>query len=257
MAEGFTGKKLQALLGMLLPFILPLGVFVIWFHAQCNAEENAPAPLHIVASVNLEGGRTTSFSTILEDGNEALWQCSAGTFIETGTSEAGGRSVTWRPPPDLEDSVTIVVTTPSVSDTVRFLPVIPDVTPSISVSAAYHLSILERARTIHVPPGAYRAVSAADDLSGYDGLVILIVKPAKGPRRAYGMLPGDTLLLNIPLGATIRATGLDRIEDAMDNEGSIRVTFEILTDSTSARVTDSSALPEPSEETHPPARKPQ
>ncbi|MEN8208082.1 MAG: hypothetical protein ABFR50_02415 [Candidatus Fermentibacteria bacterium] len=139
-------KRYIKYLSLILPFALPAAVLLIWMGSQCRGQEQNP--LHIVASMNLEGGRTTTFSTILPDGNEAQWKCSHGTFIETGDIVAMGRSVTWQPYPGLEDSVSIVITTPTVSDTVRFLPVIPDVVPSVTVSAAYHLSILERARSI-------------------------------------------------------------------------------------------------------------
>jgi hypothetical protein len=195
--------------------------------------------------MNLEGGRTTTFSTILEDGSEAVWECSHGAFIETGNMVAGGRTVTWQPSPGLEDSVSIIITTPSVTDTVRFLPVIPDVVPSVSVSAAYHLSILERARSIQIAPGVYRAVSTAEALSGYDGLVILVVKTRGDHREAYGMLPGDTLFLSLPLGGIIQATGLDNLEDAMDNEGSIQVVFEVLEDTLAAEAITEELSSEP------------
>ncbi len=226
MMKNIRRKRYMKYLSMILPFALPAAVFLIWISSQCSGQEQNP--LHIVASMNLEGGRTTTFSTILPDGNEAKWECSHGTFIETGDIVAMGRSVTWQPYPGLEDSVSIIITTPTVSDTVRFLPVIPDVVPSVTVSAAYHLSILERARSIQIAPGIYRAVSRGDALSGYDGLVILIVTTRGEYREAYGMLPGDTLILPLPLGGIIQATGLDAMEDAMDNEGNVQIVFEIL-----------------------------
>ena len=226
MMKNIRRKRYMKYLSMILPFALPAAVFLIWISSQCSGQEQNP--LHIVASMNLEGGRTTTFSTILPDGNEAKWECSHGTFIETGDIVAMGRSVTWQPYPGLEDSVSIIITTPTVSDTVRFLPVIPDVVPSVTVSAAYHLSILERARSIQIAPGIYRAVSRGDALSGYDGLVILIVTTRGEYREAYGMLPGDTLILSLPLGGIIQATGLDAMEDAMDNAGNIQIVFEIL-----------------------------
>ena len=34
----------------------------------------------------------------------------------------------------------------------------------------------------------------------------------------------------LPLGGVIQATGLDAMEDAMDNEGNIQIVFEILED---------------------------
>ena len=226
MMKNIRRKRYMKYLSMILPFALPAAVFVIWISSQCSGQEQNP--LHIVASMNLEGGRTTTFSTILPDGNEAKWECSHGTFIETGDIVAMGRNVTWQPYPGLEDSVSIIITTPTVSDTVRFLPVIPDVVPSVTVSAAYHLSILERARSIQIAPGIYRAVSRGDALSGYDGLVVLIVTTRGEYREAYGMLPGDTLILSLPLGGIIQATGLDAMEDAMDNEGNVQIVFEIL-----------------------------
>lgn len=221
-------SRVVRLLSLVLPFALPTGVLVLWLASQCRGQDENP--LHIVASMNLEGGRTTTFSTILEDGNQAVWECSDGAFMESGTTVASGRSVTWQPSPGLEDSVSIIITTPSVSDTVRFLPVIPDIVPSISVSAAYHLSILERSRSMQMAPGVYRTVSTADALSGYDGLVILVVTTMGGRREAYGILPGDTLLLSLPLGGTVHATGLDTMEEAMDNQGSIQIVFEIMED---------------------------
>ncbi len=240
-------------LSLVLPFALPVTVFVFWLSSQCDGQEENP--LHIVASMNLEGGRTTSFSTILPDGDQAVWECSHGKFIETGDNVASGRNVTWQPSTGLTDSVSIVITTPTVSDTVRFLPVIPDVVPSVTVSAAYHLSMLERARSIQIAPGMYRAVSRGDDLSGYDGLVLLIVKTAGHHREAYGMLPGDTLMLVLPLGGIVQATGLDNMENAMDNEGNIQIVFEPLEDvSESLQRNDSS---ESAQETAPPGEQPQ
>ncbi len=240
-------NRFLRILGLILPFALPAGVFVIWILSQCSAQEQNP--LHIVASMNLEGGRTTTFSTILTDGNEAVWECSDGKFIETGDIIAAGRTVTWQPSPGLEDSVSIMFSTPTVSDTVRFLPVIPDIVPSVSVSAAYHLSILERARSIQIAPGIYRAVSRGDALRGYDGLVILIVKTRNERREAFGMLPGDTLILSLPLGGIIQATGLDNMEDAMDNEGNVQIVFEALEEMPDSTEYEHDILSESSSET--------
>lgn len=238
----------------MLPFALPTGVLVLWLSSQCSGQEENP--LHIVASMNLEGGRTTTFSTILEDGNQAVWECSNGAFMESGTTVASGRTVTWQPSPGLEDSVSIIITTPSVSDTVRFLPVIPEVVPSISVSAAYHLSILERARSMQIAPGVYRTVSTAEALSGYDGLVILVVTTLGGAREAYGILPGDTLFLSLPLGGTVQATGLDIMEEAMDNQGSIQVVFEIMEDSSEEVSASDGSSPEPEDDPPSPGQEP-
>ncbi len=247
-------KKYLKYLSLILPFALPAAVFVIWLASQCNGQEQNP--LHIVASMNLEGGRTTTFSTILPDGNQAVWECSHGTFIESGDIVAMGRSVTWQPYAGLEDSVSIIITTPTVSDTVRFLPVIPDVVPSVTVSAAYHLCILERARSIQMAPGIYRAVSKGDALSGYDGLVILILKTHGGYREAFGMLPGDTLILSLPLGGIIQATGLDTMEDAMDNKGNIQIVFEILEETTRTEPMEAGFSSEPPQETSPSGEQP-
>lgn len=247
-------KKYLKILSLVLPFALPAAVLVIWLTQQCDGQEQNP--LHIVASMNLEGGRTTTFSTILPDGNEAIWECSHGKFIETGDIVAMGRSVTWQPYTGLEDSVSIIITTPTVSDTVRFLPVLPDVVPSITVSAAYHLSILERARSIQMAPGMYRAVSRGDALSGYDGLVILIVKTRGEYREAFGMLPGDTLILSLPLGGIIQATGLDAMEDAMDNEGNIQIVFEILENTHLTEPMETEFSSEPAQEVSPSGEQP-
>ena len=254
MMKNIRRKRYMKYLSMILPFALPAAVFLIWISSQCSGQEQNP--LHIVASMNLEGGRTTTFSTILPDGNEAKWECSHGTFIETGDIVAMGRSVTWQPYPGLEDSVSIIITTPTVSDTVRFLPVIPDVVPSVTVSAAYHLSILERARSIQIAPGIYRAVSRGDALSGYDGLVVLIVTTRGEYREAYGMLPGDTLILSLPLGGIIQATGLDAMEDAMDNEGNVQIVFEILEETPLNEPVAAEFSSEPPAETSPSAEQP-
>ena len=111
MRKSRRSRKLLRLISLILPFALPVAVFVIWFASKCTGQEENQ--LHIVASMNLEGGRTTSFSTILQDGNQAVWKCSHGTFIETGDIIAAGRSVTWQPTPGLDDSVSIVITTHS------------------------------------------------------------------------------------------------------------------------------------------------
>lgn len=217
-------RKLLRILSLILPFALPTGVFVIWIAAQCRGQESRP--LHIVASMDLDGGMTTIFSTTLPDGNEAVWECSDGAFMETGDIIAQGRTVTWQPHPGLEDSVSIVITTPSFADTVRFLPVIPDVIPSLTISAAYHLAILERARSIQIAPGNYRVISYADALRGYDGLTVLIVTEQRSSREAFCMLPGDTVEITLPLGGVVQGVGLDNMENAMNNSGNVRIVFE-------------------------------
>jgi hypothetical protein len=224
---------------MALPFILPALVLAFWLAGRCGGQD--AEPLHIMASMDPDGGYTTTFSTILADGADAVWTCSAGTFLETGTSEAAGRTVTWQPEADLADSVMVVITTPSVSDTVRFLPVVPETIPGVTVSAAYHLALLERSRSVQLPPGGYVAAASGEGLRCYDGLVILVVQTAGNPRRAYGMLPGDSLSLSLPLGGTVTAVGIDDVDDALDNAGIIHVTF-LLTDSLTAQEPFSPAL---------------
>lgn len=248
------GRSLLTFVSVVLPFALPVGLLVVWLISQCDGQETEP--LHILASMNLEGGRTTSFSTIMEDGNEAVWECSRGIFIETGSRVAAGRTVTWQPESGLEDSVTVVITTPTVSDTVRFLPVMPDMVPSMTVSAAYHLSMIERARSMQIAPGVYRVVSRADALSGYDGLVVIIVRTHGDRREAFGLMPGDTLFLNLPLGGTVQATGLDTMEEAMDNSGSIQIVFEPLEETDHGYLAQSEGLPEPPPEPAPSGEEP-
>ncbi len=210
---------------LILPFALPTFVLVVWLAGQCGGQ--VTEPLHIIASIDPDGGRTTSFSTILTDGNEAIWTCSAGTFLETGVSQASGRSVTWQPASDIADSITVIITTPSVTDTVIFLSAIPDLAPVLTVSAAYHLALLERARTIQLPPGNYTVAAAGEGLRNYDGLTVLIIQRPELPRNAIGILPGDTLEVSLPLGGVVTATGLDTMEGALDNSGTVHVTFEI------------------------------
>jgi|GEM_PF-454790 len=224
-------RKFLTFLSMALPFILPALVLAFWLAGRCGGQD--AEPLHIMASMDPDGGHTTTFSTILSDGADAVWTCSVGTFLETGTSEAAGRTVTWQPESDTEDSVMVIITTPTVSDTVRFLPAVPETTPNVTVSAAYHLALLERSRSVQLPPGAYTAAASGEGLRNYDGLVVLIVQMAGVPRTACGMLPGDSLEISLPLGGTVTAVGIDNVDDALDNAGIIHVTF-LLTDSIAA-----------------------
>jgi len=216
-------RRFLTFLSMALPFVLPALVLAVWLAGRCDGQD--AEPLYIVASMDPDGGHTTTFSTIITDGAEAVWTCSEGTFLETGTSEAPGRTVTWQPESGSEDSVTVIITTPSVSDTVRFLPVVPETVPNVTVSAAYHLALLERARSVQLPPGTYRTECTGEGLRNYDGLVILVVQTAGMPRTAHGMLPGDTLEIELPLGGTVTATGIDQVDAALDNAGIVHVTF--------------------------------
>ena len=211
---------------MVLPFALPALVLTVWLTGQCGGEETEP--LHILASIDPDGGHTTVFSTIITDGNEAVWTCSAGAFLETGDSRATGRTVTWQPETEQEDSVVVIITTPTVSDTVKFLPSIPDMTPMLTVSAAYHLALLERSRTLQLPPGNYMVVAEGEGLRNYDGLTVLIVESPEVPRSAFGILPGDTAEVSLPLGGVVTATGLDTMEGALDNAGTVHITFEMV-----------------------------
>ncbi len=182
-------------------------------------------PQQIIASIDASGTGTTYLSTIMTDGNEARWTCTSGRFVETGESSAWGRNVTWLADPGFEDSVTVAVTSPTSSDSITFLPVIPELTPMLTVAAAYHLAILERSRDLSLPPGRYVARVEADALRGYDGLMVLIARYPGGFRDAWVLFPGDTLLLELPLGAEIEAVGLDRLEDALDNGGGVIIRF--------------------------------
>jgi hypothetical protein len=210
---------------LLLPFLLPVGVLMVWMIGQCSGQMNEPQ--QIVASIDASGTGTTYLSTVVEDGMDARWSCSAGTFKETGTVQAYGRSVTWCPGDPIEDSVKVVMRTPSVCDSVSFLPAVRPMTPTATVSAAYHLATVDRCSFVSVPPGRYRLVAEADNLTGYDGLTVLISTTPAAGRSARVVFPGDTLILDFPLGAEIRAVALESLEDALDNGGSIIMRFEI------------------------------
>jgi hypothetical protein len=216
--------RIRTALSVLLPFVLPVAVLVGWMIGQCSGQHNEPQ--QIVASVDSTGSGTTYLSTIMPDGVEAEWTCTAGAFRETGGATAWGRSVTWVPDPDLEDSVTIVVTTPSATDSVRFLPAIREVIPAITMSASYHLATVDRARNLSLPAGTYLVRASSENLVGYDGLTVLLMDRPEEPRDARVVFPGDSLRLSFPLGAEISAVALEETESALDNEGSVIVTFE-------------------------------
>lgn len=216
--------SLARLLSVGFPFLLPLAVLVVWMVTQSRGQLNEPA--HILASIDPSGDGTAYLSTILPDGAQAVWSCSSGTFLESGDQNARGRSVTWKASPGFTDSVTVRVNTPSASDSLRFLPAIRQVTPSITVSCAYHLAILDRSRSVSLPAGSYRILALDEGLSGYDGLTVLLNHTPGGVRQGWVLFPGDTLALDLPLGGHFEAVGLDRLEDALDNAGALLIRFD-------------------------------
>lgn len=216
-------EPLKTLLAIALPFLLPIAGLAIWLISEASGQPGRESA--IIASIDASGTGVTYLSTTLPDGNIAEWTCSEGRFSESGEPSASGRSVTWLPDEGSTDSVTITVTTPSLTDSVRFLSFIPRMNPSITVSAAYHLAVTDRARCLSLSPGAYTAFFEDDNLSGYDGLVILVVQEPGRQRRAFVAMPGDSLALDLPLGGEVRAFGADRTEDALDNGGSVLITF--------------------------------
>lgn len=217
-------RPILTALSVALPFLVPLAALGFWLAGEVFGQTAETG--NIIASIDASGSGTTYLSTLLPDGNTATWTCSAGTFFETGESEASGRSVTWKPDPGFADSVTIVVSTPSAVDSVRFLAFIPRLTPSITVSAAYHLATMDRARGISLPAGDYLAIISDDNLIAYDGIVILVAREPGRGRTASAVIPGDTLPLNLPLGAEIEAFCIDHTGDALDNGGSVLITFQ-------------------------------
>lgn len=219
-----TSSRVRSILAISLPFVIPILALGIWLVSESMGQQMENSG--IVASIDASGSGTTYLSTLMADGNTAVWTCSAGRFSETGEPTAGGRSVTWHPDPGFTDSVTVVVSTSTAVDSVRFLPFIPLLTPSMTVSAAYHLAVMDRARDISLPSGRYRVLVEDDNLSGYDGLVVLVVHQPGSGRTAMAALPGDTLFIDLPLGGQVEALGLDHTEEALDNGGSLLITFE-------------------------------
>ena len=215
--------KIKQLLPILLPILLPVALLLTYLVRESLGQLNDP--VQILASIDPSGDGTAYLSTILPDGAQAVWTCSSGRFTDTDSSEGFGRSVTWQASPGYLDSVTVVVVTPSATDTVRFLPVILEVTPTITVSSAYHLAILERSRFLSLPAGSYTIIVENDNLSDYDGLTILIGHFPGNVRDAWTLFPGDTMSIDLPLGAEFEAVGLDNLESALDNTGSIFIRF--------------------------------
>ncbi|NLP06208.1 hypothetical protein GX411_09695 [Candidatus Fermentibacteria bacterium] len=216
-------ESLKTVLAIALPFLLPIAGLAIWLISEASGQLGHESA--IIASIDASGSGVTYLSTTLPDGSIAEWSCSAGSFSESGEASASGRSVTWLPDEGSTDSVTITVSTPTLTDSVRFLPFIPYMNPSITVSAAYHLAVTDRARCLSLSPGAYTARFEGDNLSGYDGLVFLVVQEPGRQRYAFVGMPGDSLSLDLPFGGEVQAFGADRTEDALDNGGSVLITF--------------------------------
>ncbi len=215
--------KIKELLPILLPILLPVALLLTYLVKESLGQLNDP--VQILASIDPSGDGTAYLSTILPDGAQAVWTCTSGQFTDTDSSQGYGRSVTWQASPGYMDSVTVIVVTPSATDTVRFLPVILEVTPTITVSSAYHLAILERSRSLSLPAGSYTIIVEDDNLLNYDGLTILIGHFPGNVRDAWPLFPGDTMSIDLPLGAEFEAVGLDNLENALDNTGSIFIRF--------------------------------
>lgn len=215
--------KLKQLLPVLLPILLPVTLLLVYLVRESLGQLNDP--VQILASIDPSGDGTAYLSTILPDGAQARWTCSSGRFTDTDSTVAFGRSVTWQASPGFIDSVTVVVSTPSAIDSIRFLPVILEVTPTITVSSAYHLAILERTRSLSLPAGTYAITVDDDGLTGYDGLTVLIGHFPGGVREAWPLFPGDSMAIELPLGAEFEAVALDNLEGALDNSGSIFIRF--------------------------------
>ncbi len=238
--------KIKQLLPILLPILLPVALLLTYLVRESLGQLNDP--VQILASIDPSGDGTAYLSTILPDGAQAVWTCSSGKFTDTDSSEGFGRSVTWQASAGYLDSVTVIVVTPSATDTVRFLPVILEVTPTITVSSAYHLAILERSRFLSLPAGSYTIIVENDNLSEYDGLTILIGHFPGNVRDAWTLFPGDTMSIDLPLGAEFEAVGLDKLESALDNTGSIFIRF-LRDESGSASDVPEEALVEQEEDT--------
>jgi len=216
-------SSFRKLISVGFPFILPLAVLATWIVTQSRGQVNDP--VQILASIDPSGDGTVYLSTIVPDGTQAEWRCSSGTFLESGDRDATGRSVTWKAEPGFTDSVMVWMTTPTTADSISFLPVIREITPSITVSSAYNLAVLDRSRTVSIPAGSYTVVAADEGLDGYDGLTVLIGHSPGGVRQGWVVFPGDTLEVSLPLGAVFEAVGLDDLESALDNTGAVLLRF--------------------------------
>jgi len=216
-------SSFRKLISVGFPFILPLAVLATWIVTQSRGQVNDP--VQILAPIDPSGDGTAYLSTIVPDGTQAEWRCSSGTFLESGDRDATGRSVTWKAEPGFTDSVMVWMTTPTTADSISFLPVIREITPSITVSSAYNLAVLDRSRTVSIPAGSYTVVAADEGLDGYDGLTVLIGHSPGGVRQGWVVFPGDTLEVSLPLGAVFEAVGLDDLESALDNTGAVLLRF--------------------------------
>jgi len=215
--------KIKQLIPVILPILLPVALLLTYLVRESLGQLNDP--VQILASIDPSGDGTAYLSTILPDGAQARWTCSSGRFTDTDSTVAFGRSVTWKASPGYIDSVTVVVSTPTATDSVRFLPVILEVTPTITVSSAYHLAILERSRSLSLPAGTYLITVDDDGLINYDGLTVLIGHFPGGIRDAWTLFPGDTMTVELPLGAEFEAVAMDNLQNALDNSGSIFIRF--------------------------------
>jgi hypothetical protein len=207
----------------MIPLALPVLVMVLWVSSQVTGQMNQPT--QIVASMSSDGSGRTYLSTVLQDGAQAVWTCNIGTFLETDSRTAWGRSVTWMPDEGLADSVTVSMTTPSATDSISFLPVIPSILPTITVSPSYHLAILDQSRRLSLRAGNYRAILDEQGMEGYDGLILLVCHIPGVGRTGHTAFPGDTLEFSFPLGAEVEAVAMEDMEGALDNRGTIVITF--------------------------------
>ncbi len=239
--------KIKQLLPVILPILLPVALLLTYLVRESLGQLNDP--VQILASIDPSGDGTAYLSTILPDGAQAVWTCNSGQFTDSDSTIAFGRSVTWQASPGFLDSVTVTVTTPSATDSVRFLPVILEVTPTITVSSSYHVAVLERSRSLSLPAGSYAISVEADNLADYDGLTVLIGHFPGNIRDAWVLFPGDSMSIDLPLGAEFEAVAMDNLEGALDNTGSIFIRFIRDEVASSAIQNETVVVVEPIEET--------
>jgi hypothetical protein len=214
---------LRRVLSVGYPFLLPLAALATWIVTQSNGQVNDP--VQILASIDPSGDGTAYLSTIIPDGAQALWECSSGTFAESGENTRHRPERHLEGGPGFSDSVTVRVITPSAADSIRFLPVIREVTPSIN-------------RVQRLPPGRARPLPVRlpsrrllrRDRLGRRALRVRRAYGAHpqlpgGARRGWVLFPGDSLTVDLPLGADFEAVALDGLEGALDNSGAIMIRF--------------------------------